>query len=220
MKTAGAKEKSAAGEAGRSEEYRALLSEARAEIRMLGSRFIALARPCSTVPAFEAWLREVRATYHDATHHCWAWRIGKSSILSRSADDGEPSGTAGRRILGVLESAGLADAGVIVVRYFGGTKLGVARLGRAYHDAAAAAVAGAPSEVRLLRIVLEISFPPDQTRLIHHLIDRYGATIAARAFEGENIYRVALPRSLAGAAAAEIAERSRGSARVRLLGED
>lgn len=221
MKKARAKEKSGAPAAPpeQPDEYRAIAAEAAAEIRILGSRFIALARPCVEPPAFDAWLREIRAAYHDATHHCYAWRIGKSDVRTRFSDDGEPSGTAGKRILGALESSGLTETGLIVVRYFGGTKLGVAGLGRAYHDAAAAVLATARSEIRTIRLLLEISFPPEQLRIVHHLIDRYGAAIVARGFDGENIYRIALRRSRVRAAAAEIAERCRGEARLRILGE-
>ncbi len=97
-----------------------------------GSRFIALAYPVET----EAQVREIvsglRKEYHDARHHCYAYRLGYKRDVFRASDDGEPSGSAGRPILGQIDALGLSDVLVVVVRYFGGIKLGIPGLIRAY----------------------------------------------------------------------------------------
>ena len=108
-----------------------------------GSRFIALAYPVESEAGVKALLEAARKEYHDARHHCVAYRIGCGGELWRASDDGEPAGSAGRPILGQIDSAGLSDIAVIVVRYFGGIKLGIPGLIRAYKSATADALAKA-----------------------------------------------------------------------------
>jgi len=115
-----------------------LSERARAEIDPIkGSRFIATAAPVGSEDDARAVLEALRAEMPDATHHCSAWRIASPSI-DRALDDGEPSGSAGRPILAQLTGRDLVNAIVIVTRYYGGTKLGVGGLVRAYGSAAAA----------------------------------------------------------------------------------
>jgi len=102
-----------------------------------GSRFLVSVSPVSSEPAARDFLAEVAAERPDASHHCWAWRIAAPAI-DRAGDDGEPRGSAGRPILAQLIGRDLVDTAVIVTRYFGGTKLGVGGLVRAYGAAAAA----------------------------------------------------------------------------------
>ncbi len=108
-----------------------------------GSRFIALAYPVDSEEKVKAIVTGLKKEYHDARHHCYAYRIGHLGELARASDDGEPSGTAGRQILGQIDSAGLSDILIVVVRYFGGIKLGVPGLIRAYKSASADAIASA-----------------------------------------------------------------------------
>ena len=105
-----------------------------------GSRFIALARPVNDEEEAQALLEAARKEYHDARHHCLAYRIGLDGGVWRASDDGEPSGSAGRPILGQIDSRNLSDVAVVVVRYFGGIKLGVPGLIRAYREATADAL--------------------------------------------------------------------------------
>ena len=109
----------------------------------LGSRFIAFALPVETEEEVREAVSSFRKEYHDARHHCYAFRLGLGGGVWRASDDGEPSGSAGRPILGQIDSAGLSDVLVVVVRYFGGIKLGVPGLIRAYREAAADALANA-----------------------------------------------------------------------------
>ncbi len=118
-----------------SDEYYSIEAPAEGVFKDQKSRFLAFAYPVESEAEVKALLEKARRDYHDARHHCLAYRIGHDGGLWRASDDGEPSGTAGRPILGQIDSAGLSDVAVIVVRYFGGIKLGVPGLIAAYRAA-------------------------------------------------------------------------------------
>ena len=109
----------------------------------LGSRFIARAYPVESEDEVRDIVAALRKEYHDARHHCYAYRLGLDGAQWRAADDGEPAGSAGRPILGQIDSAGLSDVLVVVIRYFGGIKLGIPGLIRAYKSSTAVALAQA-----------------------------------------------------------------------------
>ena len=108
-----------------------------------GSRFTAFLYPVETEEEVKAKVAALRSEYHDARHHCYAYRLGLDGSVFRCSDDGEPSGSAGRPILGQIDSAGLSDVLVVVVRYFGGIKLGIPGLIRAYKTSTADAISRA-----------------------------------------------------------------------------
>lgn len=108
-----------------------------------GSRFIAFALPVETEEEIKEAVNSFRKEYHDARHHCYAWRLGADGARFRANDDGEPSGSAGKQILGGIDAEGLSDTLVVVVRYFGGIKLGIPGLIRAYRSATRDALADA-----------------------------------------------------------------------------
>lgn len=124
--------------------YKSISSRGEGLYKDNGSRFIAFAIPVETEDEVHELVAGFRKEYHDARHHCYAYRLGADGSTWRSSDDGEPSGTAGRPILGQIDSAGLSDILVVVVRYFGGIKLGVPGLIRAYKSATADALSNAP----------------------------------------------------------------------------
>lgn len=101
-----------------------------------GSKFIAYAFPIKSEEEIKEYLEEIKKEHWKARHHCYAWRLGTDGNTYRANDDGEPSGTAGKPILGQLDSFEITDTLVVVVRYFGGTKLGVGGLINAYKSAA------------------------------------------------------------------------------------
>jgi uncharacterized YigZ family protein len=103
-----------------------------AEYKDRGSRFLAFAYPIQTAEEFKKYLKALKEEHPKAAHHCFAYRIGTEGINFRSSDDGEPSGSAGKPILGQIDSKNLTNIAVIVVRYFGGTLLGVPGLINAY----------------------------------------------------------------------------------------
>jgi len=108
-----------------------------------GSRFLSFAYPVETEEEVKAIVDSLKKEYHDARHHCYAYRLGRLGERFRANDDGEPSSSAGRPILGQIDSAGLSDTLVVVVRYFGGIKLGIPGLIRAYKTSSAEALSSA-----------------------------------------------------------------------------
>ena len=123
--------------------YSTIEKSSTAEFKDRGSRFIAFAFPITNVNEFKEKLDIVKKQHPKATHHCFAYRLGADRINYRVSDDGEPSGTAGRPILGQIDSNQLSGILVIVVRYFGGTLLGVGGLINAYKTAASLALQAA-----------------------------------------------------------------------------
>ena len=118
-----------------SDTYKSISAPAEGIYKELGSKFLAFAHPVETEEQAKDILAAIRKEYFDARHHCFAWRLGLTGEPYRQSDDGEPSSTAGRPILGQLLSRELSDVLVVVVRYFGGVKLGVPGLIRAYRTA-------------------------------------------------------------------------------------
>jgi len=125
------------------DKYMSIAAPAEGLFKDNGSRFIAFAYPVESVEEVKPLVDALKKEYHDARHHCFAYRIGHKGDVFRANDDGEPSGSAGRPILGQIDSAGLSDILVVVVRYFGGIKLGIPGLIRAYKTSTADALAAA-----------------------------------------------------------------------------
>jgi len=126
-----------------SDTYKTIAGESKGLFKDRGSRFIAIAVPLSTPEEIKSKLDELRKEYHDARHHCYAWVLSPDRQSWRVNDDGEPSGTAGRPILGQINSRELTNVLVVVIRYFGGTLLGVSGLINAYRSAADDALSNA-----------------------------------------------------------------------------
>ena len=141
-----------------SDVYKSISAPSEGLFKDQGSRFIALAYPVESEAEVKALLEAARKEYHDARHHCVAYRLGCGGELWRSSDDGEPAGSAGRPILGQIDSAGLSDVAVIVVRYFGGIKLGIPGLIRAYKNATADALEKAPKCEKIAGSWMRLSF--------------------------------------------------------------
>lgn len=138
-----------------------LTIEAPVEVAMRerSSKFLSYIYPVETEEQIKEVLDALRKRYFDATHHCYAWRLGPEGEQFRANDDGEPSGTAGKPILGQLLSHELTDCLIVVVRYFGGTKLGVPGLIAAYKEAAADAIEAATIIERTVDRQITVHFP-------------------------------------------------------------
>lgn len=124
-----------------------------------GSRFIAQAYPVESEEQVKLIVDRLKKEYHDARHHCYAYRIGLDGSVWRANDDGEPSGSAGRPILGQIDSAGLSDILVVVIRYFGGIKLGIPGLIRAYKTSTADALEHASVVEKVAGNDYRVTFP-------------------------------------------------------------
>jgi uncharacterized YigZ family protein len=136
--------------------------ETRTEIQVLNSRFIATAAPVFTVEEARAFVTRIKNEFADATHNVPAYLVGHgASVIAHCHDDGEPSGTAGRPALAVLQGSGLGDVAVVVTRYFGGTKLGTGGLVRAYGDAVRAVLEVLPraEKVPTHRVLIVLPYP-------------------------------------------------------------
>lgn len=120
--------------------YRSISAPSEGLFKDNGSRFIARAYPVETEEEIRDIVSSLKKEYHDARHHCYAWRLGYRGDRFRVSDDGEPSGSSGKPILGQIDSRGLSDVLVVVIRYFGGIKLGIPGLIRAYRTSTADAL--------------------------------------------------------------------------------
>ncbi len=141
-----------------SDTYYTIEAEAEGLYSQLRSKFIGFVIPVESEEVALAKVAEIKAKYYDARHHCWAYRLGKEGERFRSNDDGEPSGTAGKPILGQLVSADLTNVLAVVVRYFGGVKLGTSGLIEAYREATIEAIANAERKTCILEDKIEVSF--------------------------------------------------------------
>jgi uncharacterized YigZ family protein len=156
-----------------SDTYLTLEGPSVAEFKDRASKFLAFAWPVQTEEEIQQYLEVLRKQHFKANHHCFAWRLGLDGLLFRANDDGEPSGTAGRPILGQIDSARLTDVLIVVVRYFGGTLLGTSGLINAYRESALAAIqSGVIKEVILydfFTIFIEYGLMPELIQGIHKI---------------------------------------------------
>jgi uncharacterized YigZ family protein len=148
-----------------------------AEFKDRGSKFTAYSFPLNTVEEFKQRLDEVKKEHPKATHHCFAYRIGTDKNTFRVSDDGEPSGTAGKPILGQLDSKQLTNILVIVVRYFGGTLLGVPGLINAYKSAASMVLQVTPTVQRFIEVPYTLQFDYTQMNEVMTIVKQMNCTV-------------------------------------------
>lgn len=166
----------------------------------LRSKFLAFALPVRTAEEALALVAQYQKEYFDARHVCWAYRLGAEGEDWRANDNGEPSGTAGKPILGQIVSADLSDVLVIVVRYFGGVKLGTSGLIAAYRTAAAEALSAAEVTERTVDEVFTVSFSYEQMNLVMRVVKDFSPAILSQDYEGNEVrMTLSLRQSLVGA---------------------
>ena len=163
--------------------YHTLAGPAEAIYKEKSSKCLAYAYPVESEEEIRTLLDELRKRYYDATHHCYAWRLGSRGESYRANDDGEPSGTAGKPILGQLLSCEVTDCLVVVVRYFGGTKLGVPGLIAAYRESAAEVLAAAEIVERTVDRTLRVDFPYAAMNGIMKVVKEEQPTVVAQRFD-------------------------------------
>ncbi len=189
-------------------------SRARAETRVRNSRFLADIEPVADEEAATRHLGRLRAEFPRATHHCWGWRLwAGGEVVERASDAGEPSGTAGAPILRALQSTGVEGASCVVVRWFGGTKLGVGPLARAYRDATATALAAAGLETRQQLMIFRVTFPHDTSSEVRRAVARLDGRILAENHGARAELRLAVTTAQAARLSAALADASRGKAK-------
>ena len=164
--------------------------------KVKGSRFWAFARPVRDEAAARSFLEELREQHRGAGHHCFAWSLGVEEPATRSSDDGEPAGTAGRPILREIEARDLRDVCVVVLRWFGGTKLGTGGLVRAYGGAARALLAEAPTRVVVVTRPASVRFGYPDTTLVEGVLREFGLEPLAADYGGEVTLSLAVPPEL------------------------
>jgi uncharacterized YigZ family protein len=190
--------------------YTTIQRRGAAEVKVRGSRFIARAVPVATLVEIDPLLESVRKEYFDATHHCYAYRLGTGREAYRMHDDGEPAGTGGRPILTAIDREGLTDIIVVVTRYFGGTKLGVGGLARAYAEAATGALRHAGRETRYVIAELDLAFSHDVTGAVMHCISQFRARIVETTYDDQVRMRLEIRRSMAGELKDRLVEQTGG----------
>ena len=165
------------------------------EFKDRGSKFIAYAYPIETAQGFKDHLRQLKKEHPKAVHHCFAYRLGFHADNFRSGDDGEPSGTAGKQILGQIDSRDLTNTAVIVVRYFGGTLLGVPGLINAYKTATALVLQTIPVIRKQVEQIYKIQFEYTQVNEIMQILKQSNCSILEQDFQLFPVIKTGIPNS-------------------------
>jgi len=166
-----------------------------AEFKDRGSKFIAFAFPIANVADFKKQLQRLKDDHPKAAHHCFAYRIGTDGNTFRSSDNGEPSGSAGKPILGQIDSKQLTDLAVVVVRYFGGTLLGVPGLINAYKTVAALALQTTPVVQKAIEIKYRLQFDYTRMNEVMMISKKYNCTIRDQQMELFCRMDIGIPRA-------------------------
>jgi uncharacterized YigZ family protein len=203
------------------ESYRVLGEPLRHEIdKISGSRFIADVVPVTSVEEALSALDQVRSKYHDARHHCWAYRIGGDGETWRSSDDGEPSGSAGVPILKQLEGHDVTNLIAVVTRYFGGTKLGVGGLVRAYGGATAEALELAKIREVIVTERVVVTHDYELSSPVQGVLARAGLTPVEADYGASVRLVLELPIAQAEAVLRDLEEATAARARVERSGPE
>jgi len=179
----------------KNDSYNTIEKTASTEFKDRGSRFIAYAFPIQSVADFKTKLEEIRKEHPKATHHCFAYRLGTDGNNFRVNDDGEPSGTAGRPILGQIDSKNLTDVLVIVVRYFGGTLLGVPGLINAYKSSTALVLQLTPVISKAIEVSYRIQFDYTQMNDVMTLLKKNNCSIYRQDIQLFCVIEVGVPKA-------------------------
>lgn len=173
--------------------YRTVKDSSKGIFRNRGSKFLAFLFPVTTEEQIRNHLEELRNEYHDARHHCYAWKLGTGDEHFRANDDGEPSGTAGRPILMQIRKHELTNVLIVVVRYFGGVLLGTGGLINAYRSAAADAILQAGIVTRTVNELLLIHFPYTAMNDVMRILKEMQATHLSQDFDTDCTVTVSIP---------------------------
>jgi len=174
--------------------YYTIEKDGYAESKDRGSKFLAHAFPITDVTAFKKRLQELKEEHPKAAHHCFAYRLGVDGNNFRSSDDGEPSGSAGKPLLGQIDSKQLTNVAVVVVRYFGGTLLGVPGLINAYKTAAALALQTTPVIQKAIEINYRLQFDYTKMNEVMMIVKKYNCSVLNQKMELFCVMEVGIPK--------------------------
>lgn len=175
------------------DEYRTVEGPTCHEIKVRGSRFIATVDYADTPNAAEDFIATIARKYHDATHNCFAYRVGiGNKIIERYSDHGEPSGTAGIPIMNSIKSQHLTNMVLVVTRYFGGTKLGTGNLARAYAQSASEVLIQAKLVTKILTGRVQFTAPIQSVSAIYHQVNVFKAKMLNEIYGAEGNFTVLL----------------------------
>jgi len=162
--------------------------------KIKGSRFIGLIYPAKTLQEIKSAISDSKNDYPDASHHCYAYRLQGAEIVQHQSDDGEPSGTAGAPIMRQIESADLRNVVLIVVRYFGGSKLGKAGLIKSYGLSAKELIAVTSLVKKFIHAFVRIRFAYTDTNTVNKVISKFDVGIVDKSFDQQTKLTLAVPK--------------------------
>ncbi|MGI9138918.1 MAG: IMPACT family protein [Sediminibacterium sp.] len=174
--------------------YNTIEQTASAEFKDRGSRFIAFVHPVTGIDQCKKIVAQLKKEHPKAVHHCFAYRLGVDGATFRVNDDGEPSGTAGRPILGQIDSKELTNILVVVVRYFGGSLLGVPGLINAYKTATSLALQLTPQIQKAVALNYEINFDYHQMNEVMMILKQYNCTVDSQSAQLFVSLKVGIPK--------------------------
>jgi uncharacterized YigZ family protein len=196
--------------------YTVLHSSGDAEIKAKRSRFIARIIPVNNEDQAKEAIKDMEKQYYDSRHVCYAWICGvRQEQIMHSSDAGEPSGSAGEPILGVLKKQNLTNAIAIVVRYFGGIKLGTGGLGRAYKECATLAVEKCETKFIAYGNKFEVTFPYPLLGSVEHLLEKLCGKVVHRNFDKEIYLVIWLPENKEKLFNSELTELTSGKIKLK-----
>ncbi len=175
-------------------DYRTITKPAFGEFKDKGSVFLSFIHPISSESEFKGILESIKKAHPKANHHCYAFALGPAHQAHRFSDDQEPSGTAGRPMMSVIKSNDLTDVMIVVVRYFGGTLLGVPGLIHAYRKASEAAVSNATVITKRIREKYELEFPYVRIGEMEHLFRKYEIDVLERKQNDYCVFLLDIPK--------------------------
>ena len=178
-----------------SDHYRTIAERVEFRNKIERSEFLGIGFPIASEEAFFEELDRIQKRFFDATHHCWAYRLFVDT-RARSSDAGEPSGTAGKPILAAIEGADFYDVAVVVVRWFGGIKLGTGGLSRAYRETAAETLRTAKAVDRYLYERVRVIVPFDALGNVYRLVDVPNVVLVEESYGEENVFAFDVRRTM------------------------
>lgn len=197
-----------------SDQFFQLKDRCRMEEKLKGSKFIASAQPIDSEEKAAAFIEEIKKEFHDATHNCFAWKIGVGRRQKfRYKDNGEPAGTAGQPILKAINSAGVSNVCVVVSRYFGGTKLGTGGLMRAYGRMAYELLRSCESDKKYNSSTVTFSVEFDFVNVAHSVINSFSSELKDSRYDERATFEVEVRESRLTAFKEKLTEATNGQVR-------